>query len=88
MGIDLPAKDATAEEKKAAQTAALAAGLKKLAEVTEKCKEPKDKAEECMKKAGEDAKMCMMSCALCTNYDSASALVLGAAAVATAMLLI
>jgi hypothetical protein len=86
-GIDIPAKDATAEEKKAAQQAALAAGLKIMAEVADKC-EGKDKEEECVLNAMKKDKMCMLSCSVCTNYDSASALVLGAAAVATAMLLI
>ena len=64
----------------------MAAGIKKLAEITEKCKEPADKTAECIAKAGEEAKMCGQSCMMCTSHSST--LILGAAAVATAMLLI
>jgi hypothetical protein len=77
-------EDATAEEKKAA----MEAGIKKLAAMAEKCKEPADKTAECMKKEAKAAQACIPNCFFCANYDSASTLVLGAAAVATAMLLI
>jgi hypothetical protein len=83
-GLDVLTKDSTPE-----QTKASAEQYKKIAaEMAEKCKEPADKTAECMAKAQKEAKMCMTSCGVCTNHSSASTLILGAAAVATAMLLI
>ena len=83
-GIEMPGKDATPEELKAL----VDAGKKANDELKKKCAEPADKQAECMLKAGKEAKMCMQSCMMCTNHSSASTLILGAAAVATAMLLI